>query len=206
MAKVTHWDWQSPKRMRALKTVEDHILWSYSLLSVSRRMMKECKSSGANILEGGRTKWATIEMSKYISGKRVISNLDRDDILSHNGIRTCSHCGITLNDYHWDHLIPRKQLKGRYLALNQVLSCAACNQNRGAKDLMIWHSERNTFPTLSVLRRYLKLCHQYSHQNGILLMAIESAAESGMPFNPQHLPKKFPPIHDLVWDFAYPGI
>jgi len=65
--------------MRKLVTVEDHILWTYALLSVKRQIMKARIEGKPDRFPGNLTKWANIEMTMYQRGSRNISTLDRDD-------------------------------------------------------------------------------------------------------------------------------
>lgn len=65
MSEPTRWEWSEPKRQRQLTTVEDHILWTYAVLSITRQMMKDREKGKPDRFPGGRTKWANIEMTKY---------------------------------------------------------------------------------------------------------------------------------------------
>jgi hypothetical protein len=204
MTEQIRWDWSHPKRQRELRTVEDHILWTYAMLSVTRQIMEDRKRGMSDRFRDGRTKWTNIEMTKYQRQTRNISTLDRDDRLAQDGLKVCAHCGTTAPEFQWDHLIPRSKLAGEYVALNQVRSCPSCNMSRGNKDLMLWHRLNQTFPTLGVLRRYLKLCYFYAKQCGCLDSLACEAVQSGLPFDPRHLPRKFPKVEALLWDCAYP--
>ena len=203
MPELNKWDWSDPKRQRSLTTVEDHILWTYSMLSVTRQIMADQQRGNPNRFPGGRTKWANIEMTKYQRQELNISTLDRDDRLAQDGLRVCAHSGVVASEFQWDHLIPRSKLAGEYIALNQVRSCPSCNMSRGNKDLMLWHRQNQTFPSLGVLRRYLKLCYAYAKQCGCLGNPTCHAVQSGLPFDPRYLPRKFPAAEVLVWDFAH---
>lgn len=181
---MIHWDWTDPpKRQRKLITVSDNIFWAYSMLSISRQIVKDRKQGKADRFEGGRYKWANIETSRYQEQKRNISTLDRDDALAQDGIKVCAHCGASESVFHWDHLIPKSRLVGEYIALNQVRSCAACNLSRGNFDLMQWHRQHSTFPTLGVLRRYLKLCYSYAKSYNYLATPADEAVANGLPFD-----------------------
>lgn len=198
------WDWRDPKGQRKLATVADHILWSYAMLSVTRQIMNAREAGKPDRFHGGRTKWASIVMTQYQEQRKNISTLDRDDRLAQDGVRVCAHCGIMVPSYEWDHLIPQSRLDGEYVAFNQVRSCRPCNVSRGNKDFMLWHRQRRSFPTLGTLRRYLKLCYFYAKQTGCLEVPVPDAVEDGLPFDPRHLPRKFPAAADLVWDYAHP--
>lgn len=198
------WDWSEPKRIRKLTSVEDHILWAYSILTVSRQIMRCIQAGQPHPYPEGRTKAANITMSLFQRGVKSIRNLDRDDSLAQNGKRVCGHCGDRGPKFHWDHLTPQSKLDGVFIPLNQIRSCPLCNTRRGNKDLMFWYMEDASFPTLAILRRYLKLCKDYSQQKALLLEPADSAMSRGLPFVPRNLPRKFPPIEKLIWDHAYP--
>jgi len=204
--RVTNWDWSlpEPKGQTKLSTVEDHLFWSYAMLSICRQFMRMA-AAGEPYPIGGRTKLTNILMQDYRKGKCNISSLDRDDSLAQGGIACCAHCGAIVTKYHWDHLIPRNTLRGDYLALNLLRSCPRCNTSRGDKDLLAWHRQRMTFPSLGVLRRYMKLCFFSARARGILERPVQEAMEEGFPFSPHLLPRKFPNAAELVWDHAYPG-
>lgn len=204
MPEPIRWDWSDPKRLRKLVIVEDHILWCYAMLSITRQIMEDRRKDKPDRFPGGRTKWANIEMTRYQQQRRTISTLDRDDALAQNGIKICAHCGTSTPKFQWDHLIPQSRLVGEYVALNQVRSCPHCNTSRGNKELMHWHRQGQTFPTLGVLRRYLKLCYFYAKQGGCLDAPTGKAVQDGLPFDPRHLPRKFPGVEHLVWDYAHP--
>lgn len=204
MPEPISWDWREPKRQRKLVTVEDHILWAYAMLSITRQMMNDRRRGKPDRFPGGRTKWANIEMTKYRRQARNISTLDRDDRLAQDGIKACAHCGVSVPKYHWDHLIPQSKLRGEHIAFNQVRSCPGCNMSRGNKDLMLWHRQNQTFPTLAVLRRFLKLTYFYAKQGGCLDYPACDAVDGGLPFDPRLLPRKFPKVESLVWDYAHP--
>ncbi|OJG00406.1 hypothetical protein AX761_24645 [Rhizobium sp. 58] len=204
MSEPIRWDWSDPKGQRKLKTVEDYIFWSYAVLSITRQIMEDRRTGKLDRFSGARAKWANIEMKKYQEQKRNISTLDRDDALAQDGIKVCAHCGTTVPNYQWDHLIPQSRLVGEYVALNQIRSCPHCNTSRGNMELMHWHRQRLTFPTLGILRRYLKLCYFYSKQRECLGKPAGEAVQDGLPFDPRNLPRKFPMVDHLIWDYAHP--
>lgn len=76
--------------------------------------------------------------------------------------------------------------------------------SRGNRDLMLWHRRNQTFPAMGVLRRYLKLCYFYAKQGSCLGTPACDAVQDGLPFDPRHLPRTFPEMEALVWDYAHP--
>lgn len=204
MATTTHWDWSDPKGQRRLHTVGDHILWSYSALTVTRIAMSCIKAGKPNPYRDGRAKGANMMMKQYEGLQKNITNPDRDDRLAQGGSAVCAHFGCSALTFHFDHLIPQSKIKDDYIPLNQVRSCPRCNTSRGNKELMVWHRQNRTFPSLAVLRRYLKLCYGYAKQRECLDDLAKDASKNGLPFDPVALPRKLPPLEQLVWDYAYP--
>lgn len=198
------YSWPDPKGQRKLNTVGDCIFWSYSALSISRETISRIRSGETDPFPRGRTVATAYLMERYLDGRKKISNMDRDDRLAQSGLRTCAHCGSQAPKYHWDHLIPTNRLQGGFIPLNQVLSCPTCNLARGKKDLLQWHRERQTFPTLAILRRYLKLCYTSAIQHHWMDLPKAEAAPAGLPFDPLAMPRKLPAIEDLIWDHSHP--
>ena len=95
-----------------------------------------------------------------------------------------------------DHLIPRAKL-GEDLAHNIVWACRSCNSSKGAKDVLEWHQEKGQFPTLVVLRRYLKLVALICDQRGCLDDPFP-APNLDLPFDLERLPTvNYPPIREI---------
>ena len=208
MDKLTSFDWRDRGRnQRKLVTVRDHILWCYSALSISRRLMKEAHAAGDGWVEprSHLSKMINMMTKEYLDGRRKMRSLDRDDRLALDGEKVCMHCGSSAAQYHGDHLIPQRRLNGVFVEYNQVRSCPRCNLGRGDKDLLIWHREKQTFPSLSILRRYVKIGFRVSERMGMLDLPEDEARTEGLPFVPSALPRRFPPVGDLVWDHAHPG-
>lgn len=64
------------------------------------------------------------------------------------------------------------------------MSCPNCNRSRRNTDLMLWHSQRKTFPTLSVLGRCTKLCRMAAKALSLNDESAEAALAKGLPFAP----------------------
>lgn len=208
MENLRLFDWRDRGRnQRRLETVRHHIIWCYSGLSVSRRLMRQAKMRGEGWIEprSELSKMINRQMTWYLVGLHRMRSLDRDDQLALDGGKSCMHCGDSVAGYHMDHLVPTSRLGDTFVEYNQVRSCPRCNLRRGNKDLMIWYRENQAFPTMSVLRRYLKICFRLSDRMGLLDLPEDEAILKGLPFVPSALPRRFPPVGDLVWDHSYPG-
>lgn len=204
MSGPSSWEWPDPEKQRKLVTIEDYIFWSYAALTVSRQITETSRAGIPSSYAKSRTRATNTIMTMYQDRRKSIRSLDRDDALAQDSMPICAHFGCASPKYHWDHLIPRNRLNGEVVSYNQVRSCPHCNTSRGNLELMQWHRQKKTFPSLSILRRYLKICYFYSIHHGCLTQPVEEAMTLGLPFDPRNLPRKLPPVKDLVWDYAYP--
>ena len=108
----------------------------------------------------------------------------------------CAYCGSG-TDISIDHLIP-KVANGSNSADNLIRACKHCNSSKGGKDLLEWLHKRNEFPSLLVLRRYLKLVYLYCYEHNILDISIDSALSMALPFNIKLIPIDYPSPDKLV--------
>lgn len=68
---------------------------------------------------------------------------------------------------------------------------------------MRWYRERQAFPTLALMRHYLKLCYSITDAMGLLDRSPEDAVRAGLPFDPILLPSRYPPMAELIWDWRF---
>lgn len=196
MAGEPVWDWPDSGVRRRTDTVERLIWWSYAGLSLTRRRMKD-----PNLFPGGRSRATPGEFGLYVKGKNKLGPLDRESRLQALHSPLCAHCGAA-SAGEMDHLIPRSR-GGTNLGFNTVPCCGSCNRRRGNKDLMRWYRERRTFPTLALMRHYLKLCHSVASTMDLLDRSPEDALGAGLPFDPTLLPSCYPPVKELTWDWRF---
>ena len=172
-------------------TVAELIYWSYANLAmahdgIARRLPTYDKTS------------FIIRMKMYkglLSGKMQISSMFKDERWKmENGAR-CVYCGSTEN-LSVDHLFPRIK-GGADIVENLVCSCKSCNSSKGKKDLMAWYKERGQFPSIMVLRRYLKLVHQQCQVIGIMGNAIDEVDDSTLPFSLSEIPTNYPKCSEI---------
>ena len=62
---------------------------------------------------------------------------------------------------------------------------------------MEWYISKGEFPSLLVLRRYLKLVLQFCETNGIMDSPIDSLDDSGWPFRLKSILLEFPAPSEL---------
>lgn len=173
-------------------TVAELIYWSYANLAMAH--------DGINrgLPTYDKTSFI-IRMRMYkglLSGKLQISSLFKDERWKmENGAR-CVYCGSTEN-LSVDHLFPRIK-GGADNVENLVCSCKSCNSSKGKKDLVVWYKERGLFPSIMVLRRYLKLVYYQCIDLGIMEKAIDEVDESSLPFSLSEIPTTFPKCSDMT--------
>ena len=64
--------------------------------------------------------------------------------------------------------------------------------------MLEWHSKRNEFPSILILRRYLKLVYNYCDDHSLLDISIEEALTMTLPFNIKLIPVDYPTPDKLV--------
>lgn len=111
-----------------------------------------------------------------------------------NGAR-CVYCGST-EILSVDHLFPR--IKGGSDSVeNLVCSCKSCNSSKGKKDLMAWYDERGEFPSIMVLRRYLKIIRNLCLELGIMNERLEEVEAKILPFDLSKIPTNYPKCSEI---------
>ncbi|MBQ4411349.1 MAG: HNH endonuclease [Candidatus Methanomethylophilus sp.] len=102
----------------------------------------------------------------------------------------CAYCGSTEN-LSVDHLLPRAA-GGSDNADNLICCCRRCNSSKGDKDMLQWFSERNQFPPLLILRRYLKLVFQFCLEAGVLDADLDVVDSLSSPYSLNLIPTDYP--------------
>lgn len=102
--------------------------------------------------------------------------------------QACCYCGS--REYlSADHLIPTKR-GGANTGDNLVWACRACNSSKCACDALEWLVEKDQFPLILLLRRYLKLAIEMSRERNLMNVPIATAPE--LPFSLSAIPQAFP--------------
>lgn len=173
-------------------TIGEQIYWSYANLARAHAAL----ASGAK--KYGRVHYAI--RSKVFhglkSGKMNVRSLYDDERLKMTLPQICVYCGSN-KSLSIDHLIPRA-LKGIDQADNLVWACRSCNSSKGANDMLVWMVKKDKFPSIFVLRRYLKIVYGQCTQLEILDEPLENEASFQLPFSTSNLPTSFPPLERLV--------
>ncbi len=110
--------------------------------------------------------------------------------------QACCYCGS--RDYlSADHLISTKR-GGANTGDNLVWACRSCNSSKCARDALEWMVEKNQFPPILLLRRYLKLAIEISRERN--LMSTPLAEVPSLPFSISAIPTTFPQPSQLrLW-------
>lgn len=110
--------------------------------------------------------------------------------------QSCCYCGST-DHLSVDHLIPTKR-GGANAGDNLVWACRSCNSSKCARDALEWLAERNQFPSLLLLRRYLKLAIEMSREMNLTTLPLDAAPD--LPFSLSMIPTTYPQPKQLrLW-------
>ena len=172
-------------------TVREQIAWAYANFAGVNATWEEGNGRDR------RDRWRIRKSLYYklLDGRAHIGSLIRDERSKVTDPVACSYCG-SRGHLTMDRLIPRAKL-GEDLAHNIVWACRPCNTGKGAVDMLEWHQEKGRFPTLVVLRRYLKLVARTCDQRGCLDDPFP-APNLDLPFDLERLPTvNYPPIREI---------
>jgi len=176
------------------KTIREKIAWSYANLARAHAA-----------LEGGGTKYKkvhhVIRNKMYhglLSGKMTMRSLYDDERLKMTAPQACCYCGAKGN-LTVDHLIPRIR-GGPDEADNLIWACRACNSSKQGRDMLAWATSKGFFPSILLLRRYIKIVARYCEENGHMDTDLGRVTELDVPFDVRLLPTKFPQLAELkLW-------
>ena len=172
-------------------TVLDQIAWSYANLARAHAA-----------LSAGRTAYSQIDhivrarlFGGLRSGKMAVGSLYDDERIKLLSDRACVYCGH-IGAMTMDHLIPRIR-NGADDGANLVLACRPCNSSKCDTDLLLCYNKRDAFPSLLLLRRYLKLVASHCEREDVLGLKIDAPQLDRLPFSVDRLPLRYPPLGEL---------
>lgn len=175
---------------KTFKTVGEYFHWVYANLAMAHAT-----------LNGGHQKYEQMDfiirarLYKGLNdGTMHIASVYEDEKYKLSNVK-CAYCGKT-KSLTLDHLLSRKN-GGQDSGDNLVYACKSCNSSKNKKDLLEWYTEKNEFPPVLVLRRYLKLAYSYYAVNGYLDLPFEAFNSCCDLFRLDLLPDKFPAPKDL---------
>jgi len=184
-----------------LKTVGELLHWSYANLAMAHSAIT------ARAEKYGRAQFM-IRSRLYAGLNKQTMNiapLADDERLKMVLPQACCYCGS--RDYlSVDHLIPTKR-GGANTGDNLVWACRSCNSSKRARDALEWLMEKNQFPPILLLRRYLKLAIEMSQERNLMDTPLAEAPE--LPFSLSAIPQAFPQPGQLrLWvvEIAQSGV
>ena len=175
-----------------IETVRQHIAWSYANLARAHAAVE------AGVLSYGRTHhMIRARLFKGLATDSMqMRSLYDDEKVKFTYPQACCYCG-TQAFISIDHLIA--QIKGGAdHSDNLVWACRSCNSSKRDRDLLEWCQNKNTFPSILLLRRYIKLVARYCCTHEFIDAPLAEATKQPLPFKLQLLPYDFPALSTLV--------
>lgn len=175
-----------------IRTARENIAWSYANLARAHAALKDGATSYRRVDHIIRNRL----YRGLASGTLSMRSLLDDERLKMTFPQSCCYCGAD-QKLTIDHLIPRVR-GGQDWAENLVWACRSCNSSKHGKDMLDWMRSRNAFPSILLLRRYLKIAHLLCESMDLIDESMDSHRLSSLPFEIGSLPHEFPPLSTLV--------
>ena len=175
-----------------ITTVGELLHWSYANLAMAHSAIT------ARAEKYGRTQFMIrSRLYKGLNQQTMsIGPLADDERLKMVLPQACCYCG-SRDFLSVDHLIPTKR-GGANTGDNLVWACRSCNSSKCARDALEWLMERNQFPPILLLRRYLKLAIEMTRERNLMDAPLAAAPE--LPFSLSAIPQAFPQPSQLrLW-------
>lgn len=191
------------KSKKKLTTIGESLFWSYANLGAVHAAMKSGDTKLHRIHYIIRSKL----YNGLTNGTMNISTFYKDEKQKIILPRCCCYCGST-QVLSADHVIPRKK-GGNDSGENLVWCCQKCNSSKSSNDLLEWMFNKNEFPSILLLRRYLKLAIQYCNENNIMNWPLKNIEDIPvkLPFSIHSLPYRFPNLNKLkIWIIDFEGM
>jgi hypothetical protein len=171
-------------KVRTFDTVGELLHWSYANLASLDA------AYGRGLTKRDRICWG-VRLKLYAglrSGSMKVGTLFKDVLAAPTD--RCVYCGtMPPPKLTGDHLIPKAR-GGLETGDNLVWACRACNSSKQGRDLLEWYAARTEFPSVTLMRRYLKLALVEADQRGVLDVAI--ADNPSVTFSLDYVPIKYP--------------
>lgn len=166
---------QKERREPVRTTVLEEIAWRYAQLSMAHAMLHD-NATAAN------AKYYSIRSREYklVREERGIGSFYHDE-KEKIGMNFCVYCH-SKEQLSLDHIIPRKKL-GADFPENLLPACRHCNSSKGSEDMLAWLSSHHKFPSIFLLRIYLKLIWYYCGDHGLLYSKTSELNDSDIPFD-----------------------
>lgn len=166
----------------------------FSQPSAEHAVIKKIKSPDPKYV----TQPLKVDKIGFTTDKMKVASLFRDEQTKLKLPKICYYCGGK-EKLSLDHIIPRKK-GGPDSGDNLIFSCRKCNSSKGSKDLMEWMESKDRFPTILVLRRYLKLVIRFCSENNLLNKPLSELDTLDLPVSIKKIPLKYPKLKDIkLW-------
>lgn len=175
-----------------IETVRQHIAWSYANLARAHAAIESGVTSYGRIHHIIRSKL----FKGLTSGAMGMKTLYDDEKVKLNYPQACCYCGNT-GALCIDHLIPKIN-GGKDHSDNLVWACKSCNSSKRDRDLLDWCQNKLAFPSILLLRRFIKLVARHCEGRGLLDDQLTSTVDQTLPFKLLLLPYEFPALSTLV--------
>ncbi len=125
-----------------------------------------------------------------------IGPLVHDERLKMTLPQACCYCG-SREFLAADHLIPKNR-GGANSGDNLVWACRTCNSSKSDRDMLEWLQKKEQFPSILLLRRYIKLAIEICRERKVMDVPLAKAPE--LPFSLAAIPRSFPQPGELqLW-------
>jgi hypothetical protein len=177
---------------KTLSAIGQYLYWSYSNLGMAHAALSAGVDSYNRMHYIIRNKM----YAGLTTGTMKLGPMKDDERLKLILPLACCYCGST-KALTLDHLIPVSR-GGEDSGDNLVWACRTCNCSKGATDLMEWHGKNGLFPSVLLLRRYMKIVIGFCVDNGLMGTSMDDLPT--LPFSIHCIPHEFPPLNQLrLW-------
>lgn len=178
-------------KQKTFSTVREYFHWLYANLAMAHVALKKGHAQYEQIDYMVRSK-----LYKGLNCQTMhIASIYEDEKYKLSNVK-CAYCSAT-EHLSLDHLFPRS-LGGTDSGENLVYACSSYNSSKSNKDLLVWRAEKQVFPPILVLRRYLKLVYQAFEADEYLDLPFDEFANCCGQFHLNLLPYEFPDPQELT--------
>jgi 5-methylcytosine-specific restriction endonuclease McrA len=178
------------------KTLGEKLYFSYAQLAMMHSTLTE------GLSRPGKTQFMIRGKlySGLCKGRMDLRDFCDDERLKIDRPQVCWYCGST-SSLSVDHIIPRHK-GGASGGENLIPACRTCNSSKGSSDLLEWLARKGQFPSLLLLRRYLKMAILFCREKGLMDLPLDEAEKviASLPFSLDAIPTALPPAEQLKMD------
>lgn len=181
-------------KKKEFEFLSEYLYWSYANLAMAHSAVTNNGKKYIQINYIIRAK-----LFKGLKQKTMnIGSIIDDERLKMKLPQVCSYCGVD-DKLSVDHLIPKFK-GGKETGDNFVWACRKCNSSKNKSDLMEWCHKKDIFPSLLILRRYLKVVIDYCSTNKLMDLPLVEVRAMELPFSLKYIPQVYPKPSELrLW-------